>query len=136
MSGVTKADLERENRALRDQLRRVETMAEAWRRRKGELADALDAVAPQVYASLVPPIGFETRYVILDRIVERATALALVSSSMPKDGMYLCEELEALEEAVLKNEHYWRDVQATRDARREANKKAMQTKAEREAING
>ena len=132
MRRLTVAQLEAENRMLRDQLRRVETMAETWRRRKGELADALSEVAPEVYESLVPTSARAVRYLILDRIVDAATELAMRTVGMPHGLADASVELEALERAVMENEHYWRDVQAEKDLARERAERIKETKRQKE----
>lgn len=133
MAAVTKSDLERDVMELRGQLLRTELLNETLRRRNGELYVALSEVDPEAASSITDTGTHLTRYVVLDRIVERATQLALKASGFPE---VIDEELDALVEAVMANEGYWRRVEEEREQRKNQAAKAAQTKREKEAANG
>lgn len=119
MAALTKADLEARVHELTGQLQRAETMLEVCRIRTGELFVAL----PEDIAETLTPISsWQTRYTVIDRIVDHATNLAIKASS----GQSIDLELEGLIGAVQSNESYWLDVAAERDKRK---KKRAEAKA-------
>jgi hypothetical protein len=130
---VTKEALETELLNLRNRMLRTEIWCESLRRRNGELMCQLAEHVPDVAKRFVNEGGHPTRYVILDRIVERATQLALKASGFPE---VIDEELDALVEAVMANEGYWRRIEEEREQRKNQAARAAQTKREKEAANG
>lgn len=114
----------------KEQARRSETVIHDLRRRNGELLIALTAVSPEAAARLTPQPDFQTRFAVLDRIVEHATSLALRSDT----GQDISGELELLIEAVKLNEDYWLAVEKDRRRRAEIAARGAETRKSKEAM--
>lgn len=129
MAALTKADLEARVHELTGQLRRTETMLEVSRMRCGELFVALP---PDIAATLTPIPDWQTRYVVLDRIIDRATEVVRKASS----GQSIDDEMEALTESVQANESYWQQVAAKRDKQKQRATRARDTRQEKTNAEG
>lgn len=125
MAAVTKAELEARVHELTGQLRRAETMLETSRVRCGELFVALPK---DIAEELTPISSWQTRYTVIDRIVDRATHLA----NKAMKGQPFDLELEGLIESVQANESYWSQVAAERDRR---DKKTAEARAKSRTTN-
>lgn len=100
-------------------IRKLEQVNDDLKRRNGELYAVLQE--NDLHVPLTPIDNFPTRYELLDRIVTTAVELSAVCTD---------ELLEQLRETVDKHSNYWQHVQAERQRRAEAGKRAAAKRAE------
>lgn len=114
-------------------IRKLEQVNEDLRRRNGELFAVLQE--NDLHVPLTPIDNFPTRYELLDRIVSVAVEAAsnwkqYSHKDDPLIGYGLDSTLDDLQRAVDKHSNYWQHVQAERDKRALAGKKAAAARKE------
>lgn len=116
-----------------DYIRKLEQVNDNLRRRNGELYAVLQE--NDLHVPLTPIDNFPTRYELLDRIVSVAVETASNwkqhhHKDEPLVGYGLDSTLDDLQRAVDKHSNYWQHVQAERDKRAAAGKRAAAKRAE------